>query len=212
MQTKSKSIISEIFVELHFLKSTFIAESMHQTSTSAVRIIDSAPPIFDIPTEEKLEEDINALEVCDSNNTDLVIGVEKKALQSIIIDSGIVLQFAKKHIELDDTTFLQPDVCTIDDWNSELDSLIQPNAWEKLSSREFDQQIVELLTNMAPKEHYMQAATFYMQNSKQWSTLLKNPLVEESCHCLGMDISVLQPRSLESFQREPHRYFTRILI
>ncbi|KDO34075.1 hypothetical protein SPRG_01349 [Saprolegnia parasitica CBS 223.65] len=135
--------------------------------------------------------------------TEVPVTFDKSAVESIIFDSGIVLQFAQHGVELEDTLFLQPDLCTLDDWHREVDERVQPNALEQLSDREIDDQITSLLTNMDPKEHYLNAAEYYLDHPKEYAEFFKTPLVVQSCHYLGIDSSAIPHRSLQSFKRQP---------
>ncbi|RHY05025.1 hypothetical protein DYB25_010401 [Aphanomyces astaci] len=115
--------------------------------------------------------------------------------------SGIEAQFMARGLALDDLSFLEPDICSLDDWHAEVDAaMVAPS--KSAPTRELDKELVSLLVEMKPKGHFMAAATYYMTHPKQWQSFVRDPIVLESCRCLGIAMETLQPRSLESFRRD----------
>ncbi|EQC31005.1 hypothetical protein SDRG_11192 [Saprolegnia diclina VS20] len=163
---------------------------------SSKRLVPGLPPVANGDDDYDVGMDDPAL-------AEVPVTFDKSAVESIIFDSGIVLQFAQHGVELEDTLFLQPDLCTLDDWHREVDERVQPNALEQLSDREIDDQITSLLTSMDPKEHYLNAAEYYLDHPKEYAAFFKTPLVVQSCHYLGIDSSAIPHRSLQSFKRQP---------
>ncbi|OQR87687.1 hypothetical protein ACHHYP_08178 [Achlya hypogyna] len=172
---------------------------MHVVSSSLAK---SAAPLFDLPVAS-LGDDEYDVGLDDPVFAEVPVNFVKTAVESIIFDAGIVLQFAEHGVELEDTLFLQPDLCSLEDWHTEVDQRVLPNALEKLTDREIDDQIASLLTNMDPKEHYLTAATYYLDHPKEYTALLKSPLVVQSCAYLGIDLKAIPYRTLKSFKRQP---------
>ncbi|RHY25563.1 hypothetical protein DYB32_008234 [Aphanomyces invadans] len=164
-------------------------------------VIESAQPLFDIPTDENSVDDEYNVAFDDSEPP--VPPRQHLATTSTRTSgiSGIQAQFVASGVILDDLSFLEPDLCTLADWQAEVDArMAMPT---KLApTRELDNELVSLLTEMKPKAHFMIAATYYMTHPKQWHVFMRNPIVHESCRTLGIAMETLQHRSLESFRRD----------
>ncbi|KAF0685664.1 Aste57867_22500 [Aphanomyces stellatus] len=162
------------------------------------RVIDSAQPLFDIPTDEHRGDAVYDLEFDPdpTGDDDPAADIKPRSRET----SGIEMQLQARGIELEDLSFLEPDLCTLDDWHAEVDAMVRPTTTGP--SRDVDKELVAILTTMEPKGHFMTAAIHYMNDPKQWAVFVRDPVVKESCRCLGIDMATLQPRSLDYFRRD----------
>ncbi|RHY04237.1 hypothetical protein DYB34_003769, partial [Aphanomyces astaci] len=179
-------------------------KSQNQGPGQRVIVIDSAQPLFDIPPDENPGDDVYDVEFDDSDQLSTPIKQQQVTMTTTPHTSrvsGIEAQFMARGLALDDLSFLEPDICSLDDWHAEVDAaMVAPS--KSAPTRELDKELVSLLVEMKPKGHFMAAAMYYMTHPKQWQAFVRDPIVLESCRCLGIAMETLQPRSLESFRRD----------
>ncbi|KAH9095847.1 hypothetical protein Ae201684P_010058 [Aphanomyces euteiches] len=161
-----------------------------------VRVIDSAQPLFDIPPEDRSSDDIYDLE----GEPETTLSEHFDVMKNRTRISSIEDQLHQRNIPVEDPSMFEPDLCTLEDWHAEVDAFVKPA--RDLPKRAIEKEIVSLLTSMDPEDHYMTAATYYMNNPKEWNAFTRDPVVQESCKVLGIRLETVRPRTLESFRHD----------